>query len=55
VIAAAVVIAMAGALGEVPTKYVLDKLGAELRRVYAPVLDEAPPQPISCLLAQLPS
>jgi hypothetical protein len=46
---------MAGVLGEFPTKYVLDKLGAELRRLYGPVLDEVPPQPIASLLALLPS
>jgi hypothetical protein len=54
-ITAAVVVTMAGALGDFPTKYVLDKLGAELRRLYGPVLDETPLQRIACLLARLPS
>ena len=54
-IAAAVVVTMAGFLGDFPTKYVLDKLGAELRRLYGPVLDETPPQAIASLVAQLPS
>ena len=46
---------MAFGLGLPPHKYVLDKLGAELRRLYGPVLDETPPQAIASLLAQLPS
>jgi hypothetical protein len=44
-----------GLLGGFPTKYVLDKLGAELRRLYRPVLDEAPPERIATLLTQLSS
>ena len=51
----AAVVTMAGVLGEFPTKYVLDKLGAELRRLYGPVLDETPPKVIASLVAQLPS
>ena len=44
-----------GFMGGFPTKYVLEKLGAELRRVYGPVIDEAPPEWMGSLLDRLQS
>lgn len=36
-----------------PNKFVLDRLGGELRRLYEPILAEVPPEPIRALLAAL--
>jgi hypothetical protein len=39
--------------GGFPTKYVLDKLGAQLRDAYVPALDEPLPIEIRALVAQI--
>lgn len=41
-----------GFWGGFPTKHVLEKLGAELRQAYLPVLEASPPEAIRALLAR---
>ena len=39
--------------GGFPSRYVLEKLGVELRRVYLPLVNEALPPEINVLLSRL--